>query len=293
MASLSSHLLLVRRNWEHDSSSFPSSTNFPSSHDGLHPAAIFGIVAGVMVLLSAIMFFVWFRFMRKVLTNKEYGVLPSIRTAANNHGAYNGGYAPYGNGPSYGQEPPRYPHHGGGSEPAPYPVAPPAHLSSSTEPAAVSSAFIDIPTSNESPGPGKNDDPVKVRVATAPASRTERLRVMRAFYRRQIFSNAWAPKNVDGMWSARDVAVIRNTSERNGERLGLLAPFQPWEKQQEATAGSSSTPKPTERVQFGDILSHADKLVRYIQEHPNLPYQAFDDQEPLLELADFQGSAGS
>ncbi|ODA79663.1 hypothetical protein RJ55_05257 [Drechmeria coniospora] len=68
--------------------------------------------------------------------------------------------------------------------------------------------------------------------AAAPPSSTERLRVLRAFYRRQIVCNAWAPKMGDSIWTHQDSVAISNTNGDNGVRLGLFAAFEPWELQQ-------------------------------------------------------------
>lgn len=60
------------------------------------------------------------------------------------------------------------------------------------------------------------------------------MRVLRAFYRRQIISNAWAPTGrTDRLgWMGQDMAALSNTSEHKGMRLGLSAVFKPWELQQ-------------------------------------------------------------
>lgn len=62
-----------------------------------------------------------------------------------------------------------------------------------------------------------------------PPSRAERLRVLRAFYRRQIVCNAWAPTSREAYvhWMNQDTAAIGNTSEQGGERLGLFSAFEP------------------------------------------------------------------
>ncbi|KAK4447084.1 hypothetical protein QBC34DRAFT_410421 [Podospora aff. communis PSN243] len=95
------------------SSSFPSSNS--SFNNGIHPAAIFGIVAGVMFLLVITIWCGFFRVWKRMMTNKEYGVLPSMRIAANNVGGNNSPYgaqppvlnSPYGPQPtqSYGLQP--------------------------------------------------------------------------------------------------------------------------------------------------------------------------------------------
>ena len=117
--------------------------------------------------------------------------------------------------------------------------------------------------------------------ATAPLSRAERLRVLRAFYRRQIVCNAWAPTRRKPSWRNEDIAAIGNTNERQGTRLGLYAAFEPWELQQVDHADCFITRlcvalylagvergEPISEAEFGDIFSHADHLVQYIREHP-------------------------
>jgi hypothetical protein len=76
--------------------------------------------------------------------------------------------------------------------------------------------------------------------ATAPPSRAERLRVLRAFYRRQIVCNAWAPTRREPRWMDQDAAAISNTSDHQGVRLGLFAASEPWELQQVTTPTTSS-----------------------------------------------------
>ncbi|KAK1765711.1 hypothetical protein QBC33DRAFT_579434 [Phialemonium atrogriseum] len=134
---------------------------------------------------------------------------------------------------------------------------------------------------------------------TAPPSRAERLRVLRAFYRRQIVCNAWAPTTREPQWMNQDAAAISNISNHQGVRLGLFAAFEPWELQQvdhadyfvtrlcaalclageeEATAAlvaSAGPPslvmvRPIGEAEFGDIFSHVDHLVQYMREHPSL-----------------------
>ncbi|GAB1318398.1 F-box domain-containing protein [Madurella fahalii] len=132
-------------------------------------------------------------------------------------------------------------------------------------------------------------------VAALP-SRTERLRVLRAFYRRQIVCNAWAPTRRTSHWMHRDTAAIGNTSDHGGVRLGLFAAFEPWELQQvdhadyfvvrlcmalwlvgEEAAAAAAAPGPANTVveplgetEFGDLMAHVDCLVRYMREHPGL-----------------------
>src|SRR4051794_3512901 len=61
----------------------------PSTHVGRHPAAIFGIVAGVMLLFVVVKWCCIFRVWKTLTTNKDYGVLPSARIAANRYGGSN------------------------------------------------------------------------------------------------------------------------------------------------------------------------------------------------------------
>ena len=117
--------------------------------------------------------------------------------------------------------------------------------------------------------------------ATALPTTTERLRVLRAFYRRQIVCNAWAPTMREPSWMEQDLAAISNTSEHQGMRLGLFAALQPWELQQVdhidnfvsklcaalCLAQAEST-QPISEAQFGDLFSHADRLVQYMREYP-------------------------
>lgn len=133
----------------------------------------------------------------------------------------------------------------------------------------------------------------------APPSRAERLRVLRAFYRRQIVCNAWAPTSRKPQWMNQDAAAISNTSNHQGVRLGLFAAFEPWELQQvdhadyfvtrlcaalclageevatAALVASAGPPslvmaQPSGEAEFGDIFSHVDHLVQYMREHPSL-----------------------
>lgn len=93
-------------------SSCACSSYSQSNQPLLHPAAIFGIVAGVMLVLVATAWICWFRLVKRALTNKEYGLLPSLRMAAaaasgqggnrdNNNNNNNGGGG-YGNEDGYG-----------------------------------------------------------------------------------------------------------------------------------------------------------------------------------------------
>jgi hypothetical protein len=136
---------------------------------------------------------------------------------------------------------------------------------------------------------GPSDD-LASSAAAAPLSRTERLRVVRAFYRRQIVSNAWASTRRLPQWTSEDAAAMVNTSDHGGVRRGLFAAFEPWEMQQidhanlfitrlcvallghagEHTADDGTTTQPIQKAEFGDLYSHVDCLVRYLQTHTSL-----------------------
>jgi len=112
-----------------------------SSRTGLHPAVIFGIAAGVMLLVVVVIWCGMFRLWKRMMTNRQYGVLPTLRVAANGlqptnapystqppipnspygpqpmnapydpqlpTNAYGAPYAPYGGAPYGGQAPPPY-----------------------------------------------------------------------------------------------------------------------------------------------------------------------------------------
>ena len=142
---------------------------------------------------------------------------------------------------------------------------------------------------------------------TAPPSCVERLRVLRAFYRRQIVSNAYAPTSRPTQtWVDDDSVAISNTSDHRGLRLGLFAAFEPWELQQidhvnhfltrlcsalriageEALAKSSpewleGETRPINSSGFGVIFSYATELVWYMRKHPDLVDAALRGLLPL------------
>ncbi|KAK0646872.1 hypothetical protein B0T16DRAFT_391232 [Cercophora newfieldiana] len=118
-----------------------SSSSRSSLHDGLHPAAIFGIVAGVMLLVIITIWCGMFRVWKRMMTNREYGVLPTMRIAANGQQPTNTPYgaqpttlnSPYGPQPnyaSYGLQPtsspydPQTPSNTYGGQPMNTPYAP-------------------------------------------------------------------------------------------------------------------------------------------------------------------------
>ncbi|KAM7205749.1 hypothetical protein V8F20_002982 [Naviculisporaceae sp. PSN 640] len=139
-SSLAGHALLTARQ------TFPSPSR-PDRDSGLHPAAIFGIVAGVMFVIIIAAWIFWFTLIKKALTHRDYGILPSIRNASNGrrhdhghghsgstgypyYGPGPGGDSPYGgnnmsqSGGGYGygdpstQYPPAAHHHGDNTPPA-------------------------------------------------------------------------------------------------------------------------------------------------------------------------------
>ncbi|KAL2171811.1 hypothetical protein VTG60DRAFT_1508 [Thermothelomyces hinnuleus] len=130
--------------------------------------------------------------------------------------------------------------------------------------------------------------------ATAPLSRLERRRVMRAFYRRQIVSNAWASTRRPAYWDDLDSNAFSNTSTEQGQRLGLFAAFDPWDMQQidhanyfithlcralvhraaEVAAGGGREISPR---QFGNLHAHLDHLVRYLRAHRGVAKAAVGD----------------
>lgn len=123
-------------------------------------------------------------------------------------------------------------------------------------------------------------------LAAAPPSRTEWLRVLRAFYRRQIVCNAWAPTRREPQWMDQDTAAIGNTShDHQGERPGLFAAFEPWELQQVDHADrfvtrlctalclareEAAAAQPIGKAEFGDVFSHVDRLVQHVRENPGI-----------------------
>ncbi|KAL2130695.1 hypothetical protein VTI74DRAFT_6082 [Chaetomium olivicolor] len=56
--------------------------------------------------------------------------------------------------------------------------------------------------------------------ATAPLSHRERHRIMRAFYLRQIVSNAWASTRRPARWNDQDLDAFGSTSREQGKSVG-------------------------------------------------------------------------
>ncbi|KAF5006086.1 hypothetical protein FDECE_7516 [Fusarium decemcellulare] len=138
-------------------------------------------------------------------------------------------------------------------------------------------------------------------LTVSPPSRSERLRVLRALYRRQIICNAWAPTRREHptQWSDQDLAALSNTSSHRGQRLGILAPLQPWELQQvdhvdrfvarlclSLCLSGDEQGQPLDEAQFGQIFTHTDHLVQYVREHPTIADAAFSAVASLLRLSD-------
>jgi len=85
-------------------------------------------------------------------------------------------------------------------------------------------------------------------IITAPASRSERLRIVRAIYRRQIICHAWAPfeRRKLNIWTLQEVAALAEpvaglqfpSPSQSGPETpsrkakSLLAHFEPWEMEQ-------------------------------------------------------------
>ncbi|KAK4119242.1 hypothetical protein N657DRAFT_650342 [Parathielavia appendiculata] len=116
--------------------------------------------------------------------------------------------------------------------------------------------------------------------ATTPPSRLERRRIMRAFYRRQIVSNAWASTRRPAHWDDDDSHAFSNTSTENGQDLGLFAAFDPWDMQQidhvncfilrlcrALVLRAAEMEAEISPSQFGNLHAHLDHLVRYLRAH--------------------------
>ncbi|KAL2175394.1 uncharacterized protein P884DRAFT_262602 [Thermothelomyces heterothallicus CBS 202.75] len=133
--------------------------------------------------------------------------------------------------------------------------------------------------------------------ATAALSRPERCRVMRAFYRRQIVSNAWASTKRPAYWDDLDSDAFSNRSTKQGRRLGLFAAFDPWDLQQidhadyfithlccalvhraaEVAAAAGGGGREISPRQFGNLHARLDHLVRYLRAHRGVAKAAVGD----------------
>lgn len=111
----------------------------------------------------------------------------------------------------------------------------------------------------------------------------ERRRLVRAFYRRQILSNAWAATRRRRFRTHEETAAISNSSTYRGDRLGLFATLRPFELQQidhvdvfitrlclallccspHMASGSLEIP----HRKFDDVFAHLNSMVRFLQTH--------------------------
>ncbi|KAK4148467.1 hypothetical protein C8A00DRAFT_38964 [Chaetomidium leptoderma] len=137
--------------------------------------------------------------------------------------------------------------------------------------------------------------------ATAPLSPLERRRLVRAFYRRQILSNAWAATRRPQYWTHEDTAAISNSSTHQGERLGLLGTLEPWELQQIDHADAFTTrlclalvhhsPRTADGApgipprQFDDLFAHLHRLVRFLRTYRGVAELAARDLPAGMEPA--------
>ncbi|KAG7291476.1 hypothetical protein NEMBOFW57_001495 [Staphylotrichum longicolle] len=130
--------------------------------------------------------------------------------------------------------------------------------------------------------------------ATAPFSARERRRVMRAFYLRQIVSNAWASTRRLARWRDLDLDAFGNTCREHDKRAGLFAAFEPWDLQHvdhvnvfimslcralvcHAPEVLGDGAREISPRQFGDLYAHLDHLVRYLRAHPGVAKAAIGE----------------
>ncbi|KAJ0108484.1 hypothetical protein J7T55_002088 [Diaporthe amygdali] len=94
-------------------------------------------------------------------------------------------------------------------------------------------------------------------------------------------------------WAAQDVAAFSNTdtTRHRGHRVRLFAALEPWETQhidhadylvtrlcaalclvagEKRGAASGTGARPARETEFRVLVAHADRLVRYMGEHPGL-----------------------
>ena len=129
--------------------------------------------------------------------------------------------------------------------------------------------------------------------ATAPISPLERRRLVRAFYRRQILSNAWAATRRPRHWTNEDTAAISNSSTHQGEPLGLFGTLEPWELQHIDHADAFTmrlclalvhhSPRTADGApgippaHFDDLFAHQHRLARFLQTHRDVAELAARD----------------
>ncbi|KAK3900078.1 hypothetical protein C8A05DRAFT_36290 [Staphylotrichum tortipilum] len=142
--------------------------------------------------------------------------------------------------------------------------------------------------------------PSSLGAATAPLSPVERRRVLLAFYRRQIVSNAWASTRRAGYWVEEDLAAISGTGEERGTPLGLMSVLESWENQQidhanvfiirlclalVRCARTTRSTRPLWGVDFSDAYSHQDCLADYLRANPALTEKALRTMAALVTRA--------
>lgn len=132
--------------------------------------------------------------------------------------------------------------------------------------------------------------------ATARLSHQERRRVIRAFYLRQIVSNAWASTRRLPLWSDRDSDAFGNPRREQDETLGLYSAFKPWDLQYvdhanifimrlcralvcRAPEVVGEGAREISPRQFGDLHAHLDHLVRYLQAYPGVANAVVSDMQ--------------
>jgi hypothetical protein len=119
---------------------------------------------------------------------------------------------------------------------------------------------------------------------------------MRAFYLRQIVSNAWASTRHLAQWSERDSDAFGNPRREQDESLGLYSAFKPWDLQYidhvnifivrlcrvlvcRAPEMVGEGAREISPRQFGDLHAHLDHLVRYLQAYPDVANAAVSDMQ--------------
>ncbi|KAK0710399.1 hypothetical protein B0T21DRAFT_376534 [Apiosordaria backusii] len=137
------------------------------------------------------------------------------------------------------------------------------------------------------------------KTACAPPSSAERLRVLRAFYRRQQLCNIWAPTERveligDYMVFDEEMIAINKTTVDDDDSedhrpLGLLAIFEEWEQQQidhinvfvsrlcaALCLAADAHKDPISEDLLGDMMCKATSLVKYIHDHRRIADHAID-----------------
>ncbi|KAF4979371.1 hypothetical protein FZEAL_4412 [Fusarium zealandicum] len=155
----------------------------------------------------------------------------------------------------------------------------------------------------------------------APLSRVERLRVQRAFYRRQIICNAWAPteRGPQCILSTSFNRRAQSTGTRAGAEQVAISALCYWELQQvdhvdhfisrlckalclarDEHAGRASwtenrrgpgVGRRLNEAEFGRLYSHGDRLVQYMRAYPSIANAALQAVPwlPWLRSREFAG----